>query len=245
MPEPTPVAIVGMAAIFPGAPDLRHLLAEHRRRRGRDQRRAGGPLGRVLLRPGGGRHGRRRPVLLPARRVRRRAGGLRPDPVRHHAGRGRGRRARSAARAPGRGRRDRRRGRRGTARRPAPGRRDRRARRLPHPRHRPAGPARPHRAPARREPARTRAWPRRGRAGPGARRVPGAARTGAAGVLDRAGAEPRRLPDRQPARPARPGVHRGRGVRLLAGRGRPGGAPSWRPGGATPCSRAACTTATT
>ena len=50
-----------------------------------------------------------------------------------------------------------------------------------------------------------------------------AARPGAAGVRDRPGAQPRRVPGREPARPARPRVHGGRRVRVLAGRGRPRG----------------------
>ena len=199
----------------------------------------------ALLRPG--RAGAGRPALLPARRVRRRATptwtprgsgscrtpwpGTEPDqlialsvaaPAIADAG--------------------------GDDRLPAarPDRRGPRPRRLPHAR---AGAARPAGA------HRRASWCARcgellpdlddGRARAGAGGLHRAARAGAAGVGDRPGAQPRRVPRGQPARPARPGVHGRRRLRVLADRRRPRGARAEQRAAATWCWPAACTTATT
>ena len=88
------IAIVGHGRPVPRLAHHRRLLAQRAGRRRRHLRRARHPVGPALLRP---RAHRRRRVLLPAGRLRRRRGRVRPHRLRHHAG-GRGRRrARPAA----------------------------------------------------------------------------------------------------------------------------------------------------
>ncbi len=131
-------------------------------------------------------------------------------------------RARAAGRAGHRGRGDRRRRRAGLARRPREGRDRARARRLLQRRHGAFRRPGPHRQPARRDPARADARALRRAARGRARLLRREVRRDARGVRHRPdGAEPGRLAHREPARPGRPGLHRRRGLRLLADRRRP------------------------
>ena len=229
---PEPVAVVGMAGIFPGAGDLATFW----------DNLVGGVDAITDVPPD-----RVDPVFFQPRptgpdRFYCRRGGFIDAAVpfdavrlRHHAGGGGGHRARPAARAVDRGRApwptpatwsgvpD-----------PRPGRRRHRPGRLPDPGHRPARAAGPHRPPAGRLPARAGARPRRRPARRRARAVPdtrSARRTPRPRSASCPTSWPRCVANRLDLQ--RPGLHARRGLRLLAAGGRR------RP--STSCGRAAPT----
>ena len=234
-----------MAVLFPGAPDLSTLLAQHRRRRRRDHRRARATVGRGVLRAG--RTAPRGPGVLPPRRVRRPSdrkfdvtrfgimpnsvAGTEPDQlIALHVA------AQSIEDAGGDTvlPADRQRvgvvlGRGGYL---TPGlvRLDQRVR-TANQVVRTLRELVPELDDDRLEQVRAAFTEQLG--------------PGAAGVGHRPGAQPRRLPGGQPARPARPRVHSGRRVRVVAGRRRPRGARTGRGPVRRDARRRACTTATT
>ena len=225
-PRPTDAAIVGMGAFFPGAPDLAPTGATSSPA-GRHHRVPPGRWDPEIFYDPAGRRPARRTASTAAGAVSSTTGRVRPDPVRHHAAAVEGAEpdqllalrvaAEAIADAGG-------------------------EERLPADRKRVGvvlGRGGYHAGIARLDQrvrtadqlvATLRELRPRTSATTGSaevrRGLPGAARPRAAGGRHRPGAQPGRLPHRQPARPARPRVHGGRRLRLLAGGGRSGGRAS-------------------